>query len=157
MSEGILHNITVNEQLVKMKVAVSTKYEALDILSNCLLSHHKVSSSFAQAIKRREDEFPTGLMLENIGVAIPHTDVEHVVEQSMAIGILEEPVDFTIMGTENDLVKVKVIFMLALKEPHTQLEFLQTLVQIFQDDSKILKLLECQSPSEIITVFKGYF
>ena len=157
MNEGILHNITVNEQLIHRNMTYISEYDASLKKKNCLLDHHKVSSSFVQAIKRREDEFPTGLMLENIGVAIPHTDVEHVVEQSMAIGILEEPVDFTIMGTENDLVKVKVIFMLALKEPHTQLEFLQTLVQIFQDDSKILKLLECQSPSEIITVLKGYF
>ena len=43
MNEGILHNITVNEQLIQMKVTVSTKYEALDVLSNCLLDHHKVS------------------------------------------------------------------------------------------------------------------
>ena len=153
----ILDSIHLDEKLVAMNIEVQDKFEALDLLSDYLKKEGRVSHQFDVAIKRREDEYPTGLKLEHIGVAIPHTDIDYVYEQSMAIGILENPVSFTVMGTENDTVAVSIIFMLAIKEPHTQLEFLQALVEIFQDDWKLLSLVECRTPAEVVAVFKGCF
>ena len=46
---------------------------------------------------------------------------------------LENPVSFYQMGTNDVEVSVKVIFMLALKEAHSQLTILQQLIEILQD------------------------
>ena len=54
---------------------------------------------------------------------------------------LENPVSFYQMGTNDVEVSVKVIFMLALKEAHSQLTILQQLIEILQDKEIMEKLM----------------
>ena len=89
-------------------------------------------------------------------MAIPHTDAEFVIEQSMAIAILKNPVNFTFMGSEDVQVPVKVVFMLAIKEPHAQLEFLQALMELFQNDELVLDIVNSNSEKEVVEKFKEY-
>ena len=64
-----------------------------------------VADSFGQALAEREAEFSTGLALEHVTVAIPHTYVEHVKRPFIAFYRLVEPVmPFIQMGTD-DLVR----------------------------------------------------
>ena len=54
---------------------------------------------------------------------------------------LENPVSFYQMGTNDVEVSVKVIFMLALKEAHSQLTILQQLIEILQDKEIMERLM----------------
>ena len=120
---------------------ISSKEEALTYLSDKLIAKGIVKESYKEAILNREKVFPTGLQFEKYGIAIPHTDVEHVYKEQIAVMTLENPVSFYQMGINDVEVSVKVIFMLALKEAHSQLTILQQLIEILQDKEIMEKLM----------------
>lgn len=77
-----------------------------------------MKDSFAENVLKREEVFPTGLLINDVGIAIPHTDAEHVNDSQIAFMSLKTPVTFYEMGTADKEISVSLIFMLALKEPH---------------------------------------
>src|SRR5690554_3289314 len=125
--EGII----LNEELIMLNLDVVNREDVLREIGERLLNQGYVKKSFVDAIINREKDFSTGIQTKSIGVAIPHTDVEHVNRASIAIGILDKPVVFQNMGSEDE-IEVSIIFMLAIKEPEQQLTMLQKLVNIFQ-------------------------
>ena len=142
----------LNEEVFEINVAnIKTKEEALSYLADKLISKGIVKESYKQAIIDRE-HFPTGLQFEAYGIAIPHTDTEHVNKEQIALMTLKEAVPFYQMGTNDVEVPVRVIFMLALKEAHSQLTMLQQLMEVLQDKDimeRILSMGENTSNSEI--------
>lgn len=144
----------LDEQLVDLEVDESDNFSALATLAGCLERSGYVNKEFSQAIQEREKEFSTGLPLEHVGVAIPHTDSEYVFKQSMAIGILKNPVMFEMMGSPEVLVPVKIMFMLAIKDPKKQIDFLQALIDMFQTDEKVLAIIQAKTATEAVKIIK---
>jgi len=144
----------LDEHLVDLEMDEPDNFSALAALADRLEENQCVNGAFSLAIQEREEEFATGLPLEHIGVAIPHTDSEYVFKQSMAIGILKQPVMFEMMGSPEVLVPVKIMFMLAIKEPKKQLEFLQALIDMFQTDEKVLAIIQAKSAAEAVKKMK---
>lgn len=144
----------LDEHLVDLEIEASDNFSALAALAGCLEKNQCVNGEFSRAIQEREKEFSTGLPLEHVGVAIPHTDSEYVYKQSMAIGILKEPVMFEMMGLPEVLVPVKIMFMLAIKEPKKQLEFLQALIDMFQKDEQVLAIVQAKTAAEAVKRMK---
>lgn len=144
----------LDEHLVDLAIDEADNFSAIAALSDCLERNNCVNGEFSQAIQEREREFSTGLPLEHIGVAIPHTDSEYVFKQSMAIGILKDPVMFEMMGSPEVLVPVKIMFMLAIKEPKKQLDFLQALIDMFQTDEKVLAIIQAKTATEAVKIMK---
>ena len=74
---------------------VSDNKEALEILGqNAMLQEGYVMEDFPVAVWQREQNFPTGLNVDGIGVAIPHTEAHHVKKEGIALAILKETVEF---------------------------------------------------------------
>jgi galactitol PTS system EIIA component len=110
------------------------KFEALELLANELISSGVAKSSFYDGIKEREKVFPTGLSLNKMCVAIPHTDPEHVNRTQIGFISLNKPIEFIEMGTEDKKIGVTMMFMLCLKEAHEQIDMLMKLMDMFQND-----------------------
>ena len=119
-----------------------------------LVQENYAKKSYIDALITRETEFPTGLDVNGIGVAIPHTDVTHVQKPGIAIAVLKNPVDFIQMGSDDDIVKVQLIFMLAVVDPSAHLEKLQRILAIIQDTYVLMKLLNVHEKQEIIEIIK---
>lgn len=136
-----MRNIRVSDELFHVQVEVQSAEEAIHLLADQLLQHGYVEQSFEHAILEREKVFPTGLPLESMGVAIPHTDPEHVIEATIAIATLAQPVPFKMMGNEAESVAAHIVFMLAIKEPSKQIILLEKLMQLFQDEKQMQQLL----------------
>lgn len=153
----LLNSMRIDDSLVIRHLKAVSDQDALDKMANMLLSKGIVKESYIPAVKEREIVYSTGLACEDMGVAIPHTDAEHVNIQAMGVGILDEPVQFAQMGTPEIKVDVKIIFMLAIKEPHKQMEFLQALMGIFAEAGKLNRLLETKDEQEIVSVLREYF
>ena len=130
--------------------------DALEILSALLYEHGYVRSSFAAAVKEREKRYATGLPAKSMDVAMPHTDVEHVIKPCVAIATLSHPVPFITMGSESDQVQAQILFMLALNEPHAQLEMLQSIVNIIQNDDLLRAIKGSRSSNEIIELIRKH-
>lgn len=62
-----------------------------------LLNAECVKDSYIDGITKRESEYPTGLEVNGIGFAIPHTDSEHVIQSQVCFASLEEPIIFSDM------------------------------------------------------------
>ena len=129
-----------NHQIALLKKDVSSKEVAFQLLADELMENDCVNQDFLANIIKREEVFPTGLEINGIGVAIPHTDSEYVKESQVGFMSLEKPLSFLEMGTNDKEVSVSLLFMLALKEPHEQLEMLQRLIEMFQQEG-VLELL----------------
>lgn len=154
---NLLNDMYFDENLVVIDLEATDNKDALTKLATVLKEKDVVKDSFTTAILKRETVYPTGLMCEELAVAIPHTDAEHVNKQAIAVAILKEPVQFVQMGTENDLVDVKIMFMMAIKEPHKQMDFLQALMFAFMSKDKLTMLSNCKTTHEAAECFKGFF
>lgn len=126
-----------------MKLDVDNKEDVLNQMGGKLESTGYVKDSFTQAVCKREIVFPTGLPMKGVGIAIPHTDSEHVNEKSIAVGILKKPVVFQVMGSTDEFVDVQLVFMLAIKDPNAQLEMLEKLIENCQNEETLYTLRDC--------------
>lgn len=132
-----------DESVINFQINPSSQEELLSSLSDQLLEKGVVKDTFVTGIIDREKNFPTGLPVQPFGVAIPHTDNEHVVKEQIGFASLKEPVKFKIMGSDSDYVDVSLVFILSLKYPDKQLDMLQKLITLFQNEGVLNQLYEC--------------
>ena len=113
--------------------------------------------TYVEALIAREKEYPTALDVEGYGVAIPHTPVDHVLGTVIPVAILKEPVEFVQMGSDDETIGVRIIFMLTLAgKPgeHGHLDQLQRVLSIIQDTAVLDRLLSAKDADEIMNIIK---
>lgn len=137
------------------KLSCNSKEELLSQLGGVLEDKGYVKDTYVDAILEREKIFPTGLPTAGVAVAIPHTDSIHVNYKSICIGILEKPVTFTVMATDDEFIDVGLVFMLAIKEPSHQIDLLQNLISLCQDEDLLLKISDGKDLDFINETIKG--
>lgn len=124
---------------------------ALTRLADSLQAAGQVNDQFKAALLTRERQFPTGLQTKTLGVALPHAAPEFVEHEQLGLLRLKRPVIFRQMG-DNAEVAVQLVFILALKEPQQQLAMLQALMQLFQNEAAVQKLMTLTDQNDIITL-----
>jgi PTS system galactitol-specific IIA component len=149
-------NQVLSADLIISQLEAANVKEIIESLGNKLHAFGYVKDSYVPAVIKREGIFPTGLPLGNINVAIPHTDVEHVNKPAIAVATLANPVAFGNMGDSGNTLKVSIVFLLAMKEPHAQVDLLQNLVETFQNPEVLEILLGAANPKEIEKILKQY-
>lgn len=143
----------LTDKIIILDYSAINQQDALQYLADRLVQVGAVKKSYPEAIIQREKKFPTGLNTENVGIAIPHTDAGHVNHEQIGVLRLTEPVTFLQMGDEEQ-VAVKLIFMLALKKPHEQLDMLRKLMDLIQNKYVVEQLLETQNVTDMIRILK---
>lgn len=151
MSQSLL-----NPKVILINIEAENRDEALTILADKLESEGFVKSSFTQAILDREDEFSTGLPGFGRGIAIPHADPQHVNMSVMAIATLRKSVQFRMMGNHDELIDVEVMFMLALKESHSHMSVLQSLMDVIQNESLLTQIKEAATPDALYALVSAH-
>lgn len=141
--------INFDERLIWLDVKAETSEEITTILYEKLRELNYVKESFLHAILEREKVYPTGLPLANMGVAIPHTDPEHVISPMISVAVLSNPVKFHMMGSPEMVVDVEVVLMLAISEPSSQLVMLERLMGIFQNEEAMSALKNAKTTQEV--------
>ena len=144
----------LRESLIFTNLEAKTYEDVMRAVGQKVTAEGFAKESYVDALISREKDFPTGLDIDGFGVAIPHTDVSHVNKAATAIAILKNPVTFVQMGTDDDYVDAKVIFVLAVDDPKGHLEQLQRIISIIQDKDALEKLTQVNEASEIINVIK---
>lgn len=140
----------VNNGVVLTNLASSSKEDVFKTLHEELYKNGNVKESFYEGLVKREDVFPTGLLLTTHNVAIPHTDAEHVVNSCIAVATLKNPVVFQCMEDKDKSIEVKVIFMLAMAEAHGHIEMLQKLIALIQNELFLENILNAKDANQII-------
>lgn len=129
---GIMSEL-IGPELVHIRIEVPNRDTLFTVMANRLQEEGRVESTFLQGLIDREVHYPTGLPV-NGGVAIPHTDPEHVLKDSISIATLATPVGFREMaGIDDTEIPVDVVFVLALGGSGQHLTMLQRVIKCIQD------------------------
>lgn len=146
----------IKEPLILIQKEYQSKEELFEAVYQIALEENLVREDFLQRVQDRESKFPTGIQLENQGVAIPHTDPECVLQEFVAVITLNSPILFQRMDDPTQTTPVEIIFVLGLNQPHTQLKMLQSLMGLMQDAEKIASFLEIETANEMFLSIEEY-
>ena len=149
-----MEGIKFDSRQVLMLTGMENDEQVLSAVADAMCEIGLVKDTYKQAILDREKEFPTGLNTGGCNIAIPHADVTHVNEASICVGILEEPVMFHAMDEPDDLIPVKMVIMLALKEAHSHLDMLQKVVELIQDQALVKQIVETKEKDTVCQLLK---
>ncbi|WP_329886714.1 PTS sugar transporter subunit IIA [Pseudoramibacter faecis] len=143
----------LKKDLILTDLDAKTPDDVFDKMGGLLTEKGYTKATYVQALKDRERDYPTGLNIEGIGVAIPHTPVEHVNKAATCIAVLKNPVTFIEMGMDDE-VPVKLVFMLAVVDPNAHIDDLTQIVAIIQDKNVMDALTSSQNTEEMIDIIR---
>jgi PTS system galactitol-specific IIA component len=146
----------VREDLVIVPMEAKDAADAITQLGGRLQAGGYVKDSWIRATIERERVFATGLPTPGIGVAIPHADAEHVLRQVIAVGVLEQPVEFGEMGSPDSAVSVRIVCALAVAHPESLVMLLQRLIEVLQHADVLIQITEAETPPEVVAIFERH-
>jgi len=149
-------HFNIGEELILVKQSSKDKNEILMKMAGLMQEQGHVKDSFYNALLEREQVFPTGLMTQVTGVAIPHTDSSHVNRPAIAVATLQSPVQFKAMDNPANDVPVEIVIMLAIKDPESQLKMLQKIMEILQTNDILNRLKQAELSAEVLLVIKEH-
>lgn len=124
--------------------------ELLRYLSDILYKEGFVKEEYGEKVIEREKIYPTALPTSGYKVAIPHTDSEFVNKSIISVASLAKSVFFNVMGSPEETVPVRVVFMLAIKEKEKQVEVIGQLIELIIKDEKLIEdIVNSKSGDEI--------
>ncbi len=150
-------NQLFHNNLVVVGMQASDKEDAIQKFSGLFVKDGFVRQSYPLAVLEREKSYPTGLQLDDMGVAIPHvTGAEHVVVSAIGVAQLKSPVVFYHMGDSDVKVRVELIFMMSILYPGDQLDILQKMMEVFENNDVMRKFAKAKSEDELCKVAKNH-
>jgi PTS system galactitol-specific IIA component len=143
-------------EAVTLRLDAEHAAEVIRVISDKLLDAGYVRESFAAAVLEREKTIPTGLPLSgNYNASIPHTDVEHVIKPGIGLATLVKPVVFNNMVSPEEAVEVRLVFVLALEQPKSQIEMLQEVAQVLQRPDVVSALMDAENIDQVHEALKA--
>ncbi|MEL0550575.1 MULTISPECIES: PTS sugar transporter subunit IIA [Enterobacteriaceae] len=143
-------NSRLEPELIILNEPPQDRNNLFGFVSNILLSNGFVESSYPGALIAREEDHPTAMQLERMGVAIPHVDTEHIREEKLVVVTCPEGIVFNQAEDPDSTMKVNVIFFLLLKEKDAHLEFLMKLISLFQRSNEMDQILWAKSKDDVM-------
>ncbi|MEL7658683.1 MAG: PTS sugar transporter subunit IIA [Bacillota bacterium] len=157
MEEAISKNdLTIDEKIILVKESVKDKEEIIRKLGGLIFDNGFVKDTYTQAVYDRELVYPTGLKARVTGVAVPHTDTQHVIKPAVAIATLKSPIIFNGMGAPDTEVSVDIVLMLAIHDPKLVVNVLRKVIFVIEDDEALKNLQNAQSKTEIKTIMRTH-
>ena len=143
----------LSKEAVVLGMDAATAEEVIRVLGGKLRDQGLVKDNFVDAALEREANMPTGLPLGgDYNAAIPHVDIEYVNQSALGLATLKEEVVFYNM-VENDVeVPCRLIIMLALDQPKSQIEMLQSVAAVLQDPEVITRLVRAETVDEVFEI-----
>ncbi|WP_025686080.1 PTS sugar transporter subunit IIA [Paenibacillus maysiensis] len=107
--------------------------DAIKKAGEVLVTHNAVKTDFIKACVDREKLFPTGLSLPNGStIAMPHSNSENVLFNSISIVRTKTPVSFGKMEDPDEKISCNLIFNMALSSGKIHVRMLKKLISLFQ-------------------------
>ncbi|GMA08456.1 PTS fructose transporter subunit IIA [Tetragenococcus halophilus subsp. flandriensis] len=143
-------NDYMDKDLIFLGLKINEQKNLLEYMAKELNRSGSVNEKFIEKVIEREQEFPTGLQLEDIGVAIPHSDIDYVYMPAVAMAVLKDTVNFCSMENSDKTVPVSIVFMLAVSDGNKQLELLQEIMRIIQSKTAIKNIIKASTKEEVL-------
>lgn len=134
------HIIEISDELILVNKIVKSSSEIIEELGSLLTLRGYVKASYIQAVLEREEKFPTGLETHVMGVAIPHSDTNHVNRPAIAIASLNKPVIFRAMEDPGKEIEVIFVLMLAIANPKAVVHILRNIFLLLGNEKALTDL-----------------
>ena len=145
MGKELLTNI----DLVEFSGNLSCE-DVLTKMGNTAIEKGWAKEGYVEALLAREAEFATGLHA-SVDIAIPHADSKWTNEPAILVGFLKDPVNFQPMGGQSDVVPVKIVFMLVIKDNDSHIDFLRAMMGFISEGNHLAELYEKQDLSYLVS------
>lgn len=147
MSEFSIANV-ITEKLIRLEMKAKTKKEAILELSELLKENGIIKDvdDFSSDVFQREKEGITGI---GNGVAIPHGKSASVIQTSLVVGKVENPIPWESLDEQ----PVKVIILFAVKDTDANtvhIKLLQKVAMLLAEDTIIEKMNQATSKTELM-------
>ncbi|MPQ44368.1 PTS sugar transporter subunit IIA [Clostridium tarantellae] len=138
---------------------IKYKDEVFEKISKKLLKKGVVKETYIQALKKRENEFPTGINLsvvaENIpNIAIPHTESGFCNDTKVVLVKLKNKITFKDMMNPSKDLDVKYLFMILNKEGSEQSHILSYIMSFVTNKENMYKLEKAKTLKELYNIVK---
>lgn len=145
-----------DQRLAALNVEAKSAEDVIRCGSKLLFDAGDVRDDYCEHVLEREVVFPTGLVTSGLGVAMPHTDHEYVKRSQIAFVSFKEPVNFKFMADKEVDVPVSIAFVIAMSQPHEQVETLSNLSRAFEDPALLERLHACSSVEELAGILTDH-
>ena len=141
--------IQIVRECILPHYAAQQKEDIIQELSKRMKERNLVNADFQEAVLKREQKYPTGLLIGKRNIAIPHTEPQYVKVPCIGIATLKKSVAFHRMDTCDELVDVDVVLLLALNQAHAHMEMLSRIILMCQDEAFIEELMRAEQETDI--------
>mgnify|MGYP001271694443 FL=1 len=146
----------LHPQAILLQQEAASATEIITALGGKLRDLGLVKDEFVEATLAREASMPTGLpLMGDVNAALPHVDIEYVNQPGLGLATLRTPVVFKNMVSPEEDVPVRLVIMLALDQPKSQVEMLQQIAGLLQQPEVIVELMDAQTPEQVLMILEG--
>ncbi len=145
----------MSQLFVRTGVDFSDSQQALAHIGQEMVAKGVVHETYPQALLERERLYPTGIALEQHGVAIPHCDAIHAREPAIYLIVPNHPVTFQRADDDGEIA-VSLIIALIVENPTAQMSLLRRLFSELQNPSTLDALLTAH-PDQLPALFRQTF
>lgn len=138
---------------ILLNIDAESCQEVLHLVSTHLFGEGKVKQSYEEHLVSREREYPTGLALGSINVAIPHTDYQYANTTQLLVATLKKPVEWHNMEDSEESIPVSVVVLSVFDKPEHQLEALQKIMGVLQNQELVAQIADADSAQQVIELF----
>ncbi|MDF7666489.1 PTS sugar transporter subunit IIA [Orbaceae bacterium ESL0727] len=111
-----------------------------------------VKESFLAAIKKREAAFPTALPTTPYVVAMPHTDIEHIIRPFILVTRIKGSVPWCEMANNDVILDANFIFLLGFTGKDGHILLLQTLIASFSNPQFLAALQQAKTKQAVMAL-----
>lgn len=157
---GVIKRMTkvVEKEMIFFNSSASNYEEVLETLGNKAIELGFAKTNYVDGLKIREEEFATGIPVEPVSVAIPHTDSSYVNANKVSVMTLQDSVEFNQMGgTEEDKLQVKLVILLCFKDGKNHMSALQNIIEKIQDEQFVNSLLNAENKETLLKLSEENF
>jgi len=132
--------LAFNDSLIAFDLQAKDAHDVIDVLAERMHAQGLVAATYGEQTWRRELDHPTGLPTKPFCIAFPHADADGVQQSALGVAVLHEPVTFQNMADPDEGLDVRLVFMLANRDPEEQIQTLRNLAVLFGQPEKLDEL-----------------
>ncbi|GEO46224.1 PTS sugar transporter subunit IIA [Companilactobacillus kimchii] len=125
-------------------------------IASKLLKLGYVKESYEEALNKREDEFPTGVVSEHISIALPHANPENINKPFVCVVTTKTPIEILQMGY-NTKENADTFFFLGIQHSNDQLTLLQKFMALIQNKDFVDDFQSISDESEMYQYIQNEF
>lgn len=137
---------------VSTGIHLTDSQQALHHIGKTMLEKNIVTDDYPAALLNREAMYPTGIALDQHGIAIPHCEAQYAKSPAIYLIRPDLPVSFR-RADDEDNIAASLIIALIVTNPNEQIDLLRRLFAKLQI-SKTVEALLAEPPDKLGILFR---